>query len=147
MDIIHIQFQQYQVLGITYTYKYLSSDFGSGKENTRKLIEKWNAKEYGEQNTCTYGHKDIWGQIQTEVNRVWFVPSSGEWNAFSDEIGIWNGNYSSRGMSPIYWSSYCYNIKNGNVALEILLQIGCILLEVYIVMAQLENIMIVFMYV
>lgn len=101
--------------GITYTYKYLSSDFGSGKENTRKLIEKWNAKEYGEQNTCTYGHKDIWGQIQTEVNRGWFVPSSGEWNAFSDEIGIWNGNYSSRGMSPIYWSSYCYNIKNGNV--------------------------------
>lgn len=77
VDIIHIQFQQYQVLGITYTYKYLSSDFGSGKENTRKLIEKW--------------------------------------NAFSDEIGIWNGNYSSRGMSPIYWSSYCYNIKNGNV--------------------------------
>lgn len=42
VDIIHIQFQQYQVLGITYTYKYLSSDFGSGKENTRKLIEKWN---------------------------------------------------------------------------------------------------------
>lgn len=40
VDIIHIQFQQYQVLGITYTYKYLSSDFGSGKENTRKLIEK-----------------------------------------------------------------------------------------------------------
>lgn len=109
VDIIHIQFQQYQVLGITYTYKYLSSDFGSGKENTRKLIEKW--------------------------------------NAFFHEIGIWNGNYSSRGMSPIYWSSYCYNIKNGNVALEILLQIGCILLEVYIVMAQLENIMIVFMYV
>ena len=102
VDIIHIQFQQYQVLGITYTYKYLSSDFGSGKENTRKLIEKW--------------------------------------NAFSHEIGIWNGNYSSR-------SSYCYNIKNGNVALEILLQIGCILLEVYIVMAQLENIMIVFLYV
>jgi hypothetical protein len=73
VDIIHIQFQQYQVLGITYTYKYLSSDFGSGKENTRKLIEKW--------------------------------------NAFFHEIGIWNGNYSSRGMSPIYWSSYCYNIK------------------------------------
>ena len=83
---------------------YTSKDFGSGKENTRKMIEKWNNKGYGEQNQCA-SHKDMWGQIQTEVNNGWFVPSKGEWSAFGGELGITSRNYSSKGLNSWYWSS------------------------------------------
>ena len=83
---------------------YTSRDFGSGKENTRKMIEKWNNKGYGEQDQCT-DHKDMWGQIQTEVNNGWFVPSKGEWSAFGGELGITKSNYSSKGLNSRYWSS------------------------------------------
>ena len=83
---------------------YTSRDFGSGKENTRKMIEKWNNKGYGEQNQCSI-HKDMWGQIQTEVNNGWFVPSKGEWSAFGGELGITSSNYSSKGLDGSNWSS------------------------------------------
>ena len=86
---------------------YTSKDFGSGKENTRKMIEKWNNKGYGEQNQCA-SHKDMWGQIQTEVNNGWFVPSKGEWSAFGGELGITSRNYSSKGLNSWYWSSSQY---------------------------------------
>ena len=83
---------------------YTSKDFGSGKENTRKMIEKWNNKGYGEQNQCA-SHKDMWGQIQTEVNNGWFVPSKAEWSAFGGELGITSSNYSSKGLNSWYCSS------------------------------------------
>lgn len=86
-----------------------SQDFGKGKSNTATMISKWNAKAYGEQNTCSSGHTDMWGEIQTQANNGWFVPSRAEWAAFVKNLGITNSNYSSKGLSHYYWSSSQYN--------------------------------------
>ena len=81
-----------------------SEDFGTGKQNTLNMIEKWNNKAYGAQNdNGTY--KDMWGEIQTKVNEGWFVPSQGEWSAFGEELGITIENYTSKNLSNYYWSS------------------------------------------
>jgi|GEM_PF-584852 len=80
--------------------------FGKGKSNTATMIAKWNANKdsdtngYGLQSTS-----DLWGQIQTEVNNGWFVPSKEEWNAFGGEIGINFSNYSKKGLNSTYWTS------------------------------------------
>ena len=81
-----------------------SGDFGKGKSNTTTMISKWNAKAYGDQDKCSY-HKDMWGQIQEEVNNGWFVPSRAEWSAFGGELGITVSNYENFGLSDYYWSS------------------------------------------
>ena len=70
------------------------------------MIEKWNNGEYGEQNA-----NDMWGLIQNEVEKGWFVPSRGEWSAFAEELGI-TTNYSSFGLSRWYWSSSQSNTNN-----------------------------------
>ena len=82
-----------------------SGDFGKGKSNTTTMIAKWNAKAYGDQDQCSSGHKDMWGQIQEKVNNGWFVPSRAEWAAFGGELGITSGNYGNFGLSNYYWSS------------------------------------------
>ena len=86
-----------------------SVDFGKGKSNTTTMISKWNAKAYGDQDKCS-SHKDMWGQIQKEVNNGWFVPSRAEWTAFAGEFGITedssnNKYYENFGLSYYYWSS------------------------------------------
>ena len=81
-----------------------SGDFGKGKSNTTTMITKWNAKAYGDQDKCS-SHKDMWGQIQEEVNNGWFVPSKAEWSAFAEELGITARNYENFGLSNYYWSS------------------------------------------
>ena len=81
-----------------------SQEFGKGKNNTATMISKWESKAYGEQNACTQ-HKDIWGQIKTQANNGWFVPSRQEWAAFAGQLGITKSNYSSKGLSGWYWSS------------------------------------------
>ena len=58
-----------------------STSFGSGKENTSKMITAWNKKKYGEQNG-NGSYPDVWGVIQDKANAGWFVPSRDEWNAF-----------------------------------------------------------------
>ena len=81
-----------------------SGDFGSGAKNTATMIEKWNTSEYGKQNdNGTY--KDVWGEIQGEVNKGWFVPSRGEWSAFVYNLGITTGNCSTYGLSDTCWAS------------------------------------------
>ena len=87
-----------------------SEDFGKGKSNTTTMISKWNAKAYGDQDQCSSGHKDMWGQIQEKVNNGWFVPSKTEWSAFVGELGISNDSsnekyYENLGLSSFYWSS------------------------------------------
>ena len=87
-----------------------SEDFGTGKSNTTTMISKWNAKKYGEQDQCSSGHKDMWGQIQEKVNNGWFVPSRAEWSAFGGELGISKDSsnekyYGNFGLSGYYWSS------------------------------------------
>ena len=86
-----------------------SGDFGTGKANTEAMIAKWNNGSnggYGEQNA-----NDMWGLIQNEVEKGWFVPSRGEWSAFAEELGI-TTNYSSFGLSRWYWSSSQSNTNN-----------------------------------
>ena len=77
-----------------------STDFGQGKQNTITMISKWNSKVYGDQSK-----NDMWGKIQTEVNKGWFVPSRAEWAACANELKILGSNYVKFGFSKEYWSS------------------------------------------
>ena len=91
---------------------YTSKDFGSGKENTRKMIEKWNLGTnggYGAQND-----RDLWKHIQDVAGegKKWFIPSKAEWSAFGGELGITKSNYSSKGLNSWYWSSSQNNTDN-----------------------------------
>ena len=83
---------------------YTSTAFGKGKENTEKMITKWNAKEYGEQNT-NYSYVDLWGVIQTQVKNGWFIPSKEEWSAFAEELDINSSNAYDFDLDLRYWSS------------------------------------------
>ena len=84
----------------------------TGRINTKRMIASWNAEEYGAQNdNSTYD--DIWGVIQDEVARGWFVPSKSEWSAFGATFEITSSNYSSTyGLGDYYWSS-SQNITDG----------------------------------
>ena len=84
--------------------------FGKGKTNTATMISKWTTESYGDKNQCSDGHLDMWGQIQTQVNNGWFVPSKEEWEAFAGELGISENSsnekyYGNFGLSSSYWSS------------------------------------------
>ena len=80
---------------------YTSTAFGKGKENTTKMITKWNASGYGTQDAG-----DLWGKVQTASNANWFIPSSGELAAFASNLGITKDNYSSTyKLKNYYWSS------------------------------------------
>ena len=83
--------------------KCTDDNFGSGRSETKAAITVWNNKTYP-QDACP-SHKDIWGQIQTQVNNGWFVPSKGEWAAFGSALSITESNYSSFGLSEKYWTS------------------------------------------
>ena len=83
---------------------YTSTAFGKGKENTTKMITKWNASGYGTQDAG-----DLWGKVQTASNANWFIPSSGEWGAIASNLGITSSNYSSTyKLKNDYWSSSQY---------------------------------------
>ena len=81
-----------------------SGDFGTGKNNTQIMIEKWKNSVYGPQNNDE-AHQDIWGKIQAQVNDGWFIPSRGEWSAFGEELGITKENYKNKSLFEHYWSS------------------------------------------
>lgn len=81
-----------------------SGDFGTGKNNTATMISRWNSKAYGDQDKCLE-HRDVWGQIQKEVDKGWFLPSRGEWSAFTKEIGVNLDDYKEKGLNDWYWSS------------------------------------------
>lgn len=73
----------------------------TGKINTQRMIKSWNESQYGEQYEF-----DIWGIIQDEVEKGWFVPSKSEWAAFGDAFNIDDGNYEDEyNLSEYYWSS------------------------------------------
>ena len=89
-----------------------SGDFGKGKSNTTTMISKWNLEKYGDKDKDS-SHKDMWGQIQEEVNNGWFVPSRAEWSAFGGELGITLSNYGKFGLNDdYYWSSSQYGDDN-----------------------------------
>ena len=84
-----------------------STKFGSGKKYTQIFIDKWNAAAYGEQNQGT--NPDMWGVIQNEVEKGWFVPSNGEWAAFGNNLEITSSNYVSKDLSDSYWLASLIN--------------------------------------
>ena len=85
-----------------------STSFGSGKQNTKNMISKWNSSSYGAQNDGSY--TDVWGlstvQSKINANPAWFIPSREEWAAFAGELGITISNYSNKGLrNDFSWSS------------------------------------------
>ena len=77
------------------------SDFGTGKQNTLTMIEKWNNEIYGAKNP-----RDIWNTIQNKINEGWFVPSTAEWATFAYRLNISSKNYEKKNMSNNYWTSH-----------------------------------------
>jgi len=92
-----------------------SNDFGEGKENTRKMIAKWNAAGTSEGYADSpQNNQDIWKHIQTKYQQGWYIPSRGEWAAFADyftnktdlETKLTTSNYNiTYGLVSYYWSS------------------------------------------
>ena len=84
-----------------------TNDFGSGKNNTNYVMNKWEKRSWGTQN-----NRDMCGAIQSQVDKGWFVPSKSEWAAFGDmatkKFGL-TTNYFSYGLKEWYWSSSQYN--------------------------------------
>ena len=85
-----------------------STSFGSGKQNTKNMIAKWNSSAYGAQNDNS-SYDDMWGlstvQSKINANPAWYVPSQEEWAAFGDQLGITQSNYGNKGLSNWYWLS------------------------------------------
>ena len=77
-----------------------TNDFGTGRENTAYVMNKWTSSSWGAQNS-----RDMCGAIQNQVNEGWFVPSKSEWAAFGGNLGITTSNYSNYGLKSWYWSS------------------------------------------
>ena len=100
-----------------------STEFGTGKENTRKMIEKWNAAGTSEgYPDSPQNNQDIWKYIQTNYQKGWYIPSIGEWMAFvdymsgkeEDRVNFGDGgNYNTiYGLSSLYWSSSQVDIES-----------------------------------
>ena len=84
----------------------------TGRINTERMIASWNSSQYGAQNA-----RDMWGVIQDEVSKGWFVPSKSEWAAFGAAFDITRSNYSSKyGLSNFYWSSSQNNTDGAYLA-------------------------------
>ena len=79
-----------------------STDFGTGEANTAAMMAK--------------GSSGLWGQITNQVANGWYVPSRDEWVVFAGELGIYRGNYSSKGLSDRYWSSSQSTTRNAWIA-------------------------------
>ena len=95
---------------------FTSKEFGKGKENTEKMIDRMKnhsdtskySVDYGEATTGTYA--DVWGIIQDKANEGWFVPSRAEWAAFASYLNPSKTSgdtnyYVNYGLSSWYWSS------------------------------------------
>ena len=101
----------------TSTSKFTSEDFGKGKENTEKMIERMKnhsdtskySVDYEEPTTGTYA--DIWNIIEDKVKEGWFVPSKAEWAAFASYLNASTTNYANYGLNNWYWSSSQRNDK------------------------------------
>ena len=91
-----------------------SQNFGTGKQNTLTMIEKWNNSTYGKKNGGW--NPDMWNGIQNKVKEGWFIPSINEWIAFATNLKI-SAFPSVNGLNSYYWSSslfdppYAYSIN------------------------------------
>ena len=92
-----------------------STSFGSGKQNTKNMIAKWNSSAYGVQNDGNY--TDMWGlsTVQSGTwngSSGWYVPSREEWAAFGDQLGITQSNHGNKGFPNWCCSSSQSNTRN-----------------------------------
>jgi len=88
--------------------------FGSGVSNTDLLV---NCDE------VTWYSGDIWYYLGSGSS--WFVPSSGEWSAFAQKLGVTSTNFPNYGLGEKYWSStegiwnlydvQCASFKSGKI--------------------------------
>ncbi len=81
-----------------------SKEFCAGKSNSITMIKKWNFSAYGNQNSMSK-YTDVWNEVQTQIHKGWFVPSSQEWAAFGANLNIKKSNYSNKGLKGGYWLS------------------------------------------
>ena len=95
---------------------FTSKDFGKGKENTEKMIERMKNHSDKSQYKYDYGepttgeNADIWNIIEDKVKEGWFVPSKAEWAAFASYLNISKTStdtnyYVNYGLNSWYWSS------------------------------------------
>ena len=108
-------------LDIQYNVSLTENDFAvagaepTGKVNTERMIASWNSMQYGSTNS-NLDYDDMWGAIQDEVAKGWFVPSKSEWSAFGGEVlelnGITEGNVIDYGFGFVYWSSSQMSIND-----------------------------------
>ena len=104
----------YGKLDSTYNVEKTAIDFTidnskpTGLVNTERMMECYKKGEING-TTVSKDENDMWGLIQNEVDRGWFVPSKSEWAAFGtfayDELGVNTNNYPEYGLSDGYWSS------------------------------------------
>ena len=116
----------YDVGGMTDWESTTSTSFGSGKQNTKNMIAKWNSSAYGGQNWDS-SSPDMWGlsavQSKINANPAWYVPSREEWSAFGDKLDN-RSDYASKGLSYEYWISsqhgidraWCIDFESGMAA-------------------------------
>ena len=93
-------------------YKTLTSkDFGSGKTNTSTLNSLWMNEACGKKNADS-NRKDLWSDIQNQIENGWFLPSLDEWTVFAANLNI--NDTTNKGLSENYYSSTIYGkiIKN-----------------------------------
>ena len=78
----------------------VSDKFGTGKANTTAMLKEWNNGTYGVKED-----NDMWGIIQDEVSKGWFIPSREEWAAFANNLAVYSENYEVKCLLEKYWSS------------------------------------------
>ena len=84
---------------------FYENDFGEGRAHTEYAMENWNdpSLPWGSHNAGT--NLDMWGVIEDEVDKGWFVPSKSEFAAFGGAFNIEPENYLDYGLSDWYWTS------------------------------------------
>lgn len=75
-------------------------DFGQGKINTEKMLEKWEIDYYGTKNDS-----DMWGAVKEKNKDGWFIPTIGEWGACLDGLKR-NAPLELGNIKGEYWSSF-----------------------------------------
>ena len=104
----------WEKLDTNYNVSYDANDFSiSGTEptgliNTRRMMECYKKGNInGTQ--VNQGTNEMWGLIEDEYKKGWFVPSKSEWAAFGGEVlepnKITSSNYDNYELSSWCWSS------------------------------------------
>ena len=99
----------YGHLDTTYSISSTTQDFAvagaepTGLVNTRRMGECYKNEEINGVEVLQDG---MWGLVQDEVAKGWFVPSKSEWAVFGVAFDITSSNYSNiYGLNYYYWTS------------------------------------------